>query len=419
MKKAILAKYRDSVVKDNFSEDCGVFRKDKTNLCTVTWIENEWEFFVQKLDDVERIDHVNSVLDRYFPDPELWVREVDPQPGYIVAALWKNGFYRAEVLHLNLIALNTYEACVRLLDYGHVVSVPFHFLRNLPEVLNRIPKLAIPCQLFDCLPINSEEFKVAFSDLVYDKKVYLEVMSCSSESLKVDLVMDIRGRPTSVREALIFCGLATFAVEQTTCIPNIDFRSFPSPTTDDSQLLPGSSHLVIMSNIRPSSEGPIIHIQFLSSEFTLQLPALMSDMRVFYRARKKLEMWGVKYMPEPGTPCAVSHREYGKEIFYRGQVLRHVGGLMLEVVFVDFGNIELVSRYKIFRLFDDFLELPALAFPVHLKGSENIAETACFKALRDKIGLNDLVMNILEIDEDRCSVDLSVNGHSVLEHLSV
>jgi len=98
----------------------------------------------------------------------------------------------------------------------------------------------------------------------------------------------------------------------------------------------------------------------------------MSAMKCIYCVRKKLEMWGLKYMPAPGAPCAVSHMEQGREVFHRGLVTRHGEGRMLEVVYVDFGNMECVSRYRVYRLFNKFLCLPALSFPVHLKGGDKL-----------------------------------------------
>jgi len=391
-----------------FKEEFGNFG---TSVCLVSWIEGVDEFFIQRPEDIGLIDHVNSVLDKRFPEPEIWVKEIEPQPMDIVCAWWKNGFYRAEVISISLKALNVYEACVRLIDFGDTVCVPFSFLRTLPEELEVIPRLAIPCQIFDCRSV-SEDCDFLFFELVYGKRVSLEVMSYSGQYIEVDLLLEVEEQPTSIRDALIYCDVATFNTDYDVEVPNSDHRFF---TMSEEHLVPGSSHLVIMSDIRGSDEGPVIHVHWLSDTGTaLKLPNLMSAMKKFYCVRKNLEMWGLKYMPAPGTPCAVVHLERGREVFYRGLVTKQRAGRMLEVLYVDFGNVECVPRYRVFRLFDKFLSLPALAVPVHLRGGEKLVGPYWVETLRDKIGLKDLELTIVEVCKDRSTVDLFAEGENVL-----
>jgi len=349
--------------------------------------------YIKNLLNEENMD-VNSEEEKYEIKNDNYKLEV----GDLVSARdpKDNLLYRAQIietfLELNSAFQEVEMALVKFIDYGNTANVTFSSLSVIQASLNTVPPLAIQCCLFDCLEQDGDAIS-EFSKLVMGNQILLEVMGCDEEGiLHVDLVKEIddNTRFTSVRDVLVLCGKAVFYTSPEVTIANTEERSFNQLHS----LKESSKHLVVISHMHELSplELPKISVQLLSDQYgrVLQLPRLMEEMDAVYGVKRSEELWGLGRC-WPGMVCAV--RDTRDKRWYRGEVVGVFRGRMVRVKYVDFGNIELVPAHRMRRLFQDFLELPALATTVSLGAM--VEGPGTLNLLTDVLFLQDLKMKVL------------------------
>eukprot|EP00092_Neocalanus_flemingeri_P022823 GFUD01024747.1.p1 GENE.GFUD01024747.1~~GFUD01024747.1.p1 ORF type:complete len:410 (+),score=149.13 GFUD01024747.1:441-1670(+) len=389
----------------------------------VSCIESINKFYVLRANDVKTIVQIQKELNMEVEnsmgaedDNEggKGIEAFDVKPGYLVVAKFHDNFYRAKVLSLfieldtSLTEVNMAE--VLYIDYGNIGIVPITSTRTLPSSLLALPPLAIQCSLFDCLALG-EATTTAFRGLVNKHCLLLEMM-VRKEVLEVDLIREVRDNMgyTSVRDVLVSSGKAVFYSSPYTTIPNVEERKYKQlPSLKD-----GSVHTVMLSHLHKLSHHqlPQLSVQLLSDKdkLALQLPSLMDQMGEVYGVKRSEELWGLGRC-WPGMVCAV--RDSRDKMWYRGQVVKVVKGRMVRVKYVDFGNTELVPAHRMRRLFQDFMELPALAIRVFMRVKVEGVEVMAM--LKEGIDLVDLDMKIVEegCEDILPRVELKVEGNSV------
>lgn len=172
----------------------------------------------------------------------------------------------------------------------------------------------------------------------------------------MDLCRHLAGKPTSIRDTLVFTDLAKlapFPASQPALLPDVEARSYPPPAP----LRPGKRYTVVISH----ADQDHVYVQLLSRRggaATLRLPRLMEQMAAVYGVKHSEDMWGLG-SPRPGVVCVVRDRE--DKMWYRARVERLVRARIVMVTYVDFGTRAVVSQHSLLRLFPQFLELPVVA----------------------------------------------------------
>ncbi|KAJ0070701.1 hypothetical protein NL108_017887, partial [Boleophthalmus pectinirostris] len=234
-----------------------------------------------------------------------------------------------------------------------------NYLRRMTDMakaeLDSFAPQAIRCCLKDLVPYDltkgwTKEAQVEFRSMVNATTVKMQTLGQDKHSLLVDLkkvpVNRASGPHISVREHLVF----------------IEVARFYSPVTVRKKLL--LYYPPVSPQTRTELNAVVSYIH-TPGDFYIQLvdnmeSLLLSDkLQKFYSAPPESEEEDLRiYCPVIGEACVALFED---KMWYRAQITGHPGGRKVEVVYVDFGNKEILPVTDLRKIKDEFFALPAMA----------------------------------------------------------
>ncbi|XP_058476020.1 RING finger protein 17 isoform X2 [Solea solea] len=304
------------------------------------------------------------------------------ETGSTIFVKWKDGlWWRASVIEVfQRNCAETVKACkvtqlasiqIFFLDYGvikrftifseeaadSVLKAVNKYMRKVHESvkmdLRRFAPQAIRCSLKDLVPYDltkgwGKEAIYEFRSVVGSATVEMRPLGQDRDSLLVDLKkapMDQSSDvPISVREYLIFIEVARF---YSPVIPSRNPLLYYPPVYP----IPHMELDAVVSHINNPAD---FYIQLVENMESLLLSCKLQDC---YSAETEQDDLNV-YCPAIGQACVA---RYDDQLWYRAQVTGHPGGRKVEVRFVDFGNVKILSVSDLKKIKDEFFALPSMA----------------------------------------------------------
>ncbi|XP_039602170.1 RING finger protein 17 [Polypterus senegalus] len=238
----------------------------------------------------------------------------------------------------------------------------------------KTPPLALKCSLKNIVPADvnkgwAPEARVEFLKAVGTKAVKMKVFGMDRDILLVDLrssYLDKRrnGLPVSVREFLVFLGLARFSSPNCGSTFNTVYSKSISSYT--AALFPehGVKFNAVVSYVFTPSD---FHIQLINWAENAEFLNLSSKLQDYYS--KTEDNLKICY-PYLHQACAA----FFEDIWYRAKVTGTFEDGTAEVKFVDFGRTSILSVNELLILKNEFLELPEMAIHcslAHIKPLKN------------------------------------------------
>lgn len=257
--------------------------------------------------------------------------------------------------------------CVEVLyiDYGNSEVVPLGRMRRMSSRFDKLGPVAIKCSLYNVVPVGSSpvwrrESNTVFGKLTHDKKLILREAKRTPDTLVVDLVDDSEGGEvqTSISDALVFLGVASYHMPPLTP-PVADAagavrRRYYPPV----ELLAGQVASVIISCIYSPDK---VFVQQLGSH-AHSLRNLLTELQA--HCKKESNELDLVFVPREGLPCLSLFPS--DRMWYRARIVGVPSESRVQVVYVDYGNEEMVPARSLRRMPEQFMQLPVQALPVRL-----------------------------------------------------
>ena len=272
-------------------------------------------------------------------------------------------WYRCRV-----IGLSGKQAKLCYLDFGNTEVVPFQHIFRLDPKFAIQPSFAVQCSLRGVEPVSgtswTREAIQKFTTLLNtapEKTLFTKVLPGASEDIPVslDLYFDESGSQ-SVAEALLESGVARRTTAPLMQTPQ---PTAPAPAIPDLPLgippfgLPASPEFRALMTHTDSLTK--FYLQVVTSDIVKIAMATMEKMNRHCSTAR-----GFSQPPNPGDVCLA---KYDQE-WFRAQVLRQISRDRFEILFIDFGNKEVVSLGLMKPMLDEFLSLPVQAVRCGLYG---------------------------------------------------
>ncbi|XP_072018279.1 RING finger protein 17-like [Amphiura filiformis] len=260
-------------------------------------------------------------------------------------------------------------------DFGNTEIVPVSKLCKLRTKLQRCPEMAVCCSLIDIVPNNYDgkwtaDVNQGFAGMVGQAVVQMSVQASAGVLLYVDLhklpndeVED--DMPVSLRDALVFFELACFKTPES--MPKDTWRQNRSYLGAD---LPKAGESISATISHINNPGSF-YVQELGDDLEYLL-SMMKDLQEQYKKREQ-ERWGI-LCPQIGMIC-VAKFELDSQ-WYRAQIIGLPGKQLVELVYVDYGNLDTVHCSNLRKVTNQFLKLPVQALPCSLADVEPMEDPA-------------------------------------------
>ncbi|CAH1798876.1 unnamed protein product [Owenia fusiformis] len=348
----------------------------RQELVYVTHIKNPCNFVIQRVADGDRLRSLSRLMNKWCESLEARghiPNTVEPDDLVLAKYNADNNWYRARVKRLttdpaNMENYSSNMVEVYYVDYGNSETVAVSRLRTIQKKFLKVQELAVNCSLVDIVPPDkasnwSSEASEEFAKMIAEKPMLMTVINHANSVMYVDLSKppneDIEDdRPVSVRDALVFLELAVFLSEASVEIPGR-----PSSFPVRKYLTPE------LPNIGEKIDAHISHVvhpdQFyaqLIGDEAVYLAQMMNDLQTTYN-KDRGDLWSI-FCPQRNMICVCQFSE--DNLWYRAKVTMLPGRRRVEVQYVDFGNVETVSYYKLKKILDSFLILPTQAIQCSL-----------------------------------------------------
>ncbi|CAN7989534.1 unnamed protein product [Ixodes hexagonus] len=359
-----------------------------------------------------------SLSSRLGPDEEPRVGQM-----YLAQFLLDNNWYRCRVLRLipcdvdivdgASFSQSSFKVEVFYVDYGNTEAVPLSRLRVMAPVFGRLPHLALKCSLYNLATTKGDthwkrESIAMFARLTEHRKLILMVAERSADVYHVDLLdtdgdSGLSNGRTSICDALVFLGMATFhlPVQSENRQQAAPRRQFYSPL----ELHPGQAMNVFVSCIQDPNK---MFVQELGNNVEY-LHTMIDELQQHCNNRSS-EM-DIIYAPQVGTVCLAQFLP--DQMWYRAQVVALPGGSQVEVLYVDYGNKDVVPGLSVRKIPDRFMRLPVQAIPVTLADVAPIAGNTWSNEAKNKLtkltSSRSLKMKV------HCNVTLYIPGNEDLD----
>uniref|UniRef100_A0A8C6NCF9 Uncharacterized protein n=1 Tax=Melopsittacus undulatus TaxID=13146 RepID=A0A8C6NCF9_MELUD len=263
----------------------------------------------------------------------------DLQPGSLCCASGKEGaFYRAVITRV----LDS-EVEIYLVDRGNTETVHRCALKELLPQFRELPALALKCCLADVCPLRgswSEPSVSAFRAIVLNKRLKAHFLSVHGHKYIVEIFDQSQLGEKSVSKLMAQGGLGEESDLK---------RSSKSLPAQKCQLEVGTTVNVVVSCV----ENPGYFWCQLSRNCQ-DLKLLMSEIQEYCENPSQPHAW-------PNSPCLAQYSE--DEKWYRALIISEVPSAeKVEVIYVDYGNRELVSLANLRSIHKRFLKLEVQAF---------------------------------------------------------
>ncbi|CAB1418936.1 unnamed protein product [Pleuronectes platessa] len=361
-------------------------RRHVTQWVVVTHIVNPSHFYVRYMAERRDSEILSKRINQFCNREDCYFTSSDSvETGSLIFVKWMEGlWWRASVVEiLQSGCVETVKTC----KVTQLVNVQVFFFENgltenitikredgssessLNAVNNLLRKVvetvnlelgyfapqAIRCSLKDLVPYDltkgwSKEAEVEFRSVVGVAAVEMKPLGQDRDALLVDLrkvpIDQPSDTPICVREYLVFIEVARFYSPVT--LSRTPLLFYPPVYPNNNRALNA-----VVSHINNPAD---FYIQLVDNMESLLLSVKLQDC---YNATSVAGQDDLNiYCPSIGQACVA---RYDDKLWYRAQVMGHPGGRNVEVRFVDFGNIQILSVSDLRKMKDEFFALPSMA----------------------------------------------------------
>lgn len=345
----------------------------------VSWIEDPSMFWVQPVENLTTLEElVEQIQEEYTSGPSAAKKVSKISVGMAVVSLYSEdgAWYRA------VVETDGKEVGIRFIDYGNTDSVAIDSLRLPSANLMEVPAQAIYCSLADVKPLQPGKWNVDAKDIM--ESMVKEAVSCTFKGdmeggFNVDIVSDGVG----VAEELVRAAVVKKVTESPRKPESPPKETRESPARSETPrnvvqrlnfakqetLVSGSMELAYISQV-----DSLLSFYVQLAKLTANLEALMEHLDKASAGKS------CPSMLVPGMACAAKFTD--DEMWYRATVTQ-VTTNGAEVLFVDYGNSEVVSVDNICEISQDCLSLPPQAILCSLDKRCNVLDESAVQTFTD------------------------------------
>lgn len=358
---------------------------NSSHLAVIEHISSPSEFWIQTQKYRKELDQLQDSIYQLYQDSVNTHVLRNPSLGFFCAAKADDGdFYRATVTEVGATQVKVF-----FVDYGDTRVVDRSDIRALPPEFKNLPKLALKCSLTNVKPKDerwSQSATELFIKEVSDKVLNVHVKAKHNDSYVVKLTDPKAQGKQDISTLLCIAGFAEKADMKHPKVKSATQTAVMSTTPQVAGRVPGlyknvgfsfqtQRKLDLSSNeggaatfkeqMFPTGSLLDVSVSYIESpsDFWCQLAQnawhlrlLMNDLQTYYA--------GSEFQPDVKTACVARHPENG--MWYRALVVRQHETSHVEVLFVDYGQTEIVSLYDLRRICPEFLALHGQAFRCRL-----------------------------------------------------
>uniref|UniRef100_H3AU05 Tudor domain containing 1 n=1 Tax=Latimeria chalumnae TaxID=7897 RepID=H3AU05_LATCH len=360
----------------------GKFSINQTMDVIMCFICSPGEFYCQcsNAEDLYALNGMNNSLNEYCcklpPDDDFRPVKGEPCCAFFTS---DGNWYRAmvkESFHGTVM--------VYFVDYGNVEEITVEKLRPIHPQFLKLPVQAIKCSLAGVKPFNKEwttEAMAHFRALTAGVQLHVKIVSTSENDVGVELTNSSSGTPLNIGEVLVKKKLAVMETDQAEVLLSeehtgknaikthcqqfakaVDISSLEQWKTVELPLNETLSMLV-MDVVNP---GLFYALQFTVKVAEQKLYALMTDLAEYGSKQSA----NTTFIPRIGEICCA--RFTGDNNWYRAIALE-ASDVEVKVLYVDYGNVEILQLSRILPIQPYHLELPFQIIKCKLSGIEMLA----------------------------------------------
>lgn len=355
---------------------------NSSHVAVVQHVCDPSEFWIQTQNYANELDELMDGIYHLYKDSVNKNVVRNPTVGLYCAAKAEDGdFYRATVAEVGETQIKVF-----FVDYGNTEVVDRSNIRTLPDEFKKLPRLSLKCTLAGIRPKDGRWTQSACDFLikaVTDKALNVHVTAKYDEGYVVQLT-DRKAQGEGDLGTLM-CSSGHAERAQTERQPKAKMTRQPAilpPTQLPDVRLSGvyrnnGMSLQVLNTVGPASNerkiptfkehmfviGSIldVSVSYIESpnDFWCQLvhnaghlKMLMHDIQAHYT--------GSEFQPLVETACVARHPDNG--MWYRALVIHKHETPHVDVLFVDYGQMETISLYDLRRICPEFLILHGQAF---------------------------------------------------------
>ena len=299
------------------------------------------------------------------------------------------------------------EITVQFVDYGNLENVHISNLLELDDRFLELPMQALECSLYGIRPTNGKDEWPhdaidLFETLTNEKHLVSYVNKVVNNTCEVFLFdTSEETKDINYGQVLVDEGKA-IAVKSLTDYKKAHHSQRRKSSFGIINLVPNSSEAVILTNAESPSD---FYCQLL--KHSSDLDKLMDDLSKYYDGISDVD--DTITLPQAGMLCCGCYTE--DDGWYRALILASdIASRQVEVLYVDYGNIEQLPIARIKELKPQFASLPQQAIPCCLYGVSPSAASWTDKAIEEfqnAIVDKELVIKVVSHNESqRYSVSL-------------
>ncbi|KAF5273087.1 hypothetical protein FQR65_LT04829 [Abscondita terminalis] len=337
---------------------------DRENV-VVSHIDTPESFYIQFNRLENAFQDLSLEIQRYAQMYSLPVKNAELNKLYIVK--YSEKWYRARVIDITPEQNGHHLFTIFFIDYGNTTVVTSGCILNISLELSQCAPFAHKCKLFHVYPVAGTwdaKATLHMAKIINDTNVVMVIMAQTNGILEVDLLSVTNVQTTSIRDALIFVGLALAHYDSSSdSQKSKKSKPYTKLHTRTDNFRRGDTLMVQICNvINPHSL--YVHV----ADFVHHLERLTSLMtNYFSKITNKEKMHESRnehiYVPRKGMVVAV----FVNSTWCRATVTKVVKGAGSVTVYLeDYGNVENVDYTKIRKLPDRFRNLECQAIHVKL-----------------------------------------------------
>ncbi|XP_021350187.1 uncharacterized protein LOC110448334 isoform X2 [Mizuhopecten yessoensis] len=384
----------------------------------VSWIEDPSIFWIQPVENQTILEELaEKVQEEYTSGPSADKKVSKISQGMAVVAKFSEdeAWYRA------VVETEGTTAGVRFIDYGNTDSVAIDSLRLPSEALMEVPAQAIYCSLADVKPLQPGNWNVDAKDIM--ESMVKEEVSCTfKETMPNGFMVDIVSDGIAIAEELVRAAVVKKVSESSPRKPESPPKDVRvSPGRSEGPVSQGSvkqrlNFARCVTLDKGSVESAYVSQVYSLSKFYIQLAKLAAELEALMERLEKA--CGQKSRPSmivPGMACAAKFS--GDEMWYRATVTE-VNTDDADVLFIDYGNSEVISFDNICEISHDCLSLPPQAILCSLKNSNELTDNCAVTKFTDMTMDKEVQVTVFTGCTDRPAVvDVSVDNTASLSEL--
>ncbi|GFT20671.1 tudor domain-containing protein 1 [Nephila pilipes] len=315
------------------------------------------------------------------------------------------GWYRAQIKQIS-----TDTCTVYYIDYGNTDAIHVSKVKELQREFFNLPPQAIRCKSYNVSP-KSESWDStdieAFVTMTLEKSFVAQFVESDENGIySVNLVSIGKLQEDVLNKEFVSLGHGRLEDSSKIIVLNPHAASsnltFPVPEVD----IGSRKDVIVTYGLNPGE----VFCQLKS--FEKNFKKMMLDMQDYYNKVSAGE--ALIDRPHQNMICVCQFSL--DSAWYRAEI-KKVEKNSLTVLYVDYGNCEIVDKKKICSINQDFTLLPIQGIKCHLKGIKPLEKTWTTNQNISRYFEGDIYCHFLAKQEDSFIVDMFCNQRNIAEYL--